>query len=185
MGFGVVVLADARLGVGAGGVEVAQGHIADAVGAVAPLQHIFNGQLGGAVGVGGFRAVALLDGLLLRLAVGGRRGGEHDLVHAVGLHGCQQGYRALHVVAVVFQVVGHALTHQGEGGEIDHAVDLVFRKDLMQERPVPQITHIELPRALDGLPVPGAQIVRYKHRPGRNKHSNSERRNLYEPTGNH
>ena len=81
----------------------------------------------------------------------------------MGLHGRQQGHRALHVVAVVFQRVGHALTHQGEGGEIDHAVDLVFRKDLMQERPVPQITHIELPRALDGLPVSGAQIVRYDH----------------------
>ena len=31
----------------------------------------------------------------------------------------------------------------------------------MQERAVPQIAYIHLPRALDGLPVSGAQIVRH------------------------
>ena len=161
VGFGVVILADACLRVGTSGVEVAQRHIADVVGAVAPLQHIFNGQFRRAVGIGGFRAVPFLNGLLLRLAVGRRRRRKHDLVHAVSLHGRQQGHRALHVVAVVLQRVGHALAHQRKCREVDDAVDFVFREDLMQERAVPQIAYIHLPRALDGLPVSGAQIVRH------------------------
>ena len=86
VGFRLVILADACLRVGTGGIEVAQRRIADAIGSVTPFQHILDGQLCSAVGVGRLGAVALLDGLLLRLAVGGRRGGEHDLIHAMRLH---------------------------------------------------------------------------------------------------
>ena len=124
MGLGVVVLTDAHIGVGAGGVEVPQRHV-DAVGLVAPLEHPPDGQLGGAVGVGGVGAVALFDGLLFRLAVGGGSGGEDDLVHAVLLHGRQHGLGARHVVAVVLQ--GFDLSPTGGiGGEVDDAVNVVL-----------------------------------------------------------
>ena len=76
-------------------------------------------------------------------------------------HGGQHGLGAGHVIAVILQGVGNALTHQGVGGEVDDAVDIVLAEHLVQERGVPQVAHIELPGALNGLPVAGAQVVHH------------------------
>ena len=79
------------------------------------------------------------------------------------LHGRQHGLGARHVVAVVLQGVGDALAHQGVGGEIDDAVDVVLAEHGVQEGGVPQVAHIELPGALHRLPVAGAQVVHHHH----------------------
>ena len=159
VGFGVVILADARLGIGAGGIKVAQRHIPDVIRPVAPLEHIFDGQLGGAVGVGGLGAVALLDGLLFRLAVGGGRRGKDDIFYAVSTHGRKQRNGSRHVIPVVFEGLPDAFAHEGAGGKIDDAVDVVFGKDTVEEGGIPQVADIKLTRAPHRLTVPRLQVV--------------------------
>ena len=162
VGLGVVVLADAGIGVGAGSVEVAKGGIFDAVGLVTPAEKPLNGQLAAAIGVDGIGAVRLLNGLFLRLAVGGGGGGEHNALHAVVFHGGEDTGGPAHIVVIVFQGVGYALCHQRESGEVDDPVDAVLGKDLLQKVPVPQISLVE-PGALYRLGVAGGQVVHHHH----------------------
>ena len=65
-------------------------------------------------------------------AVHGGGGAEDQLPHAVGLHGCQQGQRAVQIVAVVVQRQAHRFAHGLQPGKMDDAVDGVFLKDLFQ-----------------------------------------------------
>ena len=78
-------------------------------------------------------------------------------------HGGQHGLGAGHVIAVILQGVGNALTHQGVGGEVDDAVNVVLVEHLVQEGGVPQVAHVQLPGPLGGLPVAGAQVVHHDH----------------------
>jgi len=80
----------------------------------------------------------------------------------VVLHGGEHAHRSGDVVAVVFEGVGDALSHQGEGGEVDDPVNGELREQPVQEGPVPHIPHPEL-GPLHRLPVAGAEVVRHHH----------------------
>ena len=107
--------------------------------------------------------VRLQDGDVLRFAVGGGGGGEHDLIHAVGHHGLQQHLGAAQVVVVVLQGLCHALPHQGVGREVDDPLDGLFLKEHVTEGPVPDIPLIETGLGVDRLHVAGLQVVRNHH----------------------
>ena len=167
MGLGVVGLADGAGDVGAGGVEVPQSHILEAVGLGHPAHHLLHGQLGVAVAVGGHGLVALQDGHPLRLPVGGGGGGEDDLVHPVLHHGLQEHHGAVEVVVIVLQRVGHALPHLGGGGEVDHALDVLRLEQGVQRPLVPDVQLIEPGLGVDRLPEAGEEVVRHHHVPAR------------------
>ena len=76
---------------GARDVEVAQADGGEAVGRRIRAQHRVDGELRGPVGVGRPRGSVLADRHLLRLAVGGRGGGEDDPPAVDGTHRLQQG----------------------------------------------------------------------------------------------
>ena len=65
-------------------------------------------------------------------AVHGGGGAEDQLPDAVGLHGRQQGQRAVQIVAVVVQRQAHRFAHSLQTGEVDDAVDGVLLKDPLQ-----------------------------------------------------
>ena len=165
MGLRVVGLANGPGGVGAAGVEIPQGHIAQAVGPAGPAHHVLHGQLGLAIAVGGLGAVRLQNGHPLRLAIGGGGGGEYDLVHPVGHHRPQQSGGAAQVVVVILQGVGHRLAHLRGGGEVDDAVDVLGLEQLVHGRPVPDVRLIEAGLGVDGGPEAGEQVVGHHHVP--------------------
>ena len=134
IGDAVGVLADQAALVGADGVEVAQQrHVHLGVGLAAVGEHHLVHQLAGAVGVGGAAHTAvLIDGHLLRVAIDGGGGGEHQIVHAVAAHGGQHGEGGGEVVGVVLDGLAHALAHRLVGGELDHRVNVrVLREQLL------------------------------------------------------
>ena len=162
MGLGPVVLADVPVPPGPRHVEVPQRHKTQAVGPVRPLEHGLHDALAFAVRIGGVLGMDLVNGGVLRLPVGGRRGGKDQVGHLVGYHGLHQGQAADHIVAEVLLRQVHALAHQGEGREMDHRVDMLPLKELVQKGAVGHIALVETP-ALQGLLVAGDQIVRHHH----------------------
>ncbi|MPM85239.1 hypothetical protein SDC9_132317 [bioreactor metagenome] len=77
-------------------------------------------------------------------------------------HGLQQGQAPGAVVAEVFLRDGHALAHQGKGGEVDHRLDFLSGKDAVQKGAVGHVPFIE-PPALERGPVPLGEIVGHHH----------------------
>lgn len=90
VGFGIVVLADVSALRSAGGVEVAERSVLEALGIGAVPHHVFNDQLCPAVYVGGVMGEIFHDGRLFRFPVDRGGGGEYDLVHSRLFHAFQQ-----------------------------------------------------------------------------------------------
>ena len=65
----------------------------------------------------------------------------------MGLHGRQQGQRAVQIVAVVVQRQAHRFAHGLQPGKVDDAVDGVFLEDPLQGGGIGGVRLI----ALDGL----------------------------------
>ena len=147
----------------AAGVEIAQGHKADAVRRTDPLEHLLHRQLGFAVGIGGFGGIAFENRHAAGLAVGRRGGREHDLVHAAVHHRVEQHLGAAEVVVIVFQRVGHALAHEREGRKVDHNVHLFRLKQLAKEVKIVDIALIELCLRVHRLHMARSQVVRDDH----------------------
>src|SRR5699024_7471290 len=108
--------------VGSGHVEIAQAGSPQAIGMGIGGDRVIDGQLRGAVGVGGGGGHVLGDGNLFRFTVGGRGGGEHEVVHAVGAHRIQQGQGGDHIMLPVVGRVFHGFAHEGAGREALHLV---------------------------------------------------------------
>ena len=125
-----MILADVAVGIGAGGVEVAQRRVAEAVGLSVPAQHSLDGQLGLAVRVDRVLGMALGDRNLPWLAVGRAGRGEDQIADADGDHRVQQVDRPRDVVAKVLPRIGHRLAHVGVGGEVDHRLHGVLGERL-------------------------------------------------------
>ena len=162
VGLGAVIFANAPVAQGAGHVEVAQGHVFEAMGAVVPAEHALHDQLALAVGVGGFFGVLLVDGHIVRLAVGGGCGGKDKVGHAEFQHGVDQRQACHAVVAEIFFRHGHAFGHERESGKMDDGLDLLLAEHAFEERPVAHVAHIE-PPALEGFAVAGGEIVHDDH----------------------
>ena len=165
MGLRIVGLADLAGDMGTAGVEVAQGHVFQAVGLGNPAHHVLHGQLGLAVAVGGHSTVVLQDGHPLRLTVGGGGGREYDLVHAVGHHGLEEHHGAVEVVVIVLQRIGHGLSHLGGGGKVDDALDVLGLEQGIQSPPIPDVQLIEFCLGMDCGFEASLQVVGHHHVP--------------------
>lgn len=119
----VVALADGAIRRSAGGVEVAQGDVLQAVGAFVVRKYLLHHELAAPVGVDGRLGVFFVYRRVARFAISGACAGEDDLLHPVGEHGVQKVQRADDVVAVVFLRVCDALAHVGEGGKVNDSLE--------------------------------------------------------------
>ena len=139
----VVVLADLAVRIGAGGVEVAQRHGAQAVGGGVVAQDLLDHPLRAAVGIDRRLWPVLGDRLAGARAVGGAGAGEDDPADAVRAHRIQQAKRADDVVAVVEPRIEHRLADIGEGGEVDDRVRTMRRQHLGEAVGVEQVAALE------------------------------------------
>jgi len=183
---GIVVLADPAARIGAGGVEVAQGHVLEAVGHFEILEHLLDHELGRAVGAHGPGGMILGQRHAFRRTVGGAGARKDEARTAVAAHGRQQRQRPGHVVAVVLLRIGHGFAHVGEGGEMQHRLGLVFLERLVQivavqdiptqkrspfDRPVMAVDHVVQghrrvagrPERLAGVGADVARPARYQN----------------------
>ena len=119
---------------GTNGVEVAQqGHIQAGVSLADVGQDALGEGFGGAVGVGGSTHGEVLgDGHAGGVAVNGGGGAEHEVVAVVLPHHVQNDQRAVKIVIVVFDGLGHALAHSLVGSKLDDCGDVrAFGEDLL------------------------------------------------------
>ncbi len=143
VGLGVVALADGAVLGRAGGVEVAEGGEAQAVGVGEGFEDVFHVELGLPVGVDRGLGHAFDERHLLGHAVGRAGGGEDELLHAAALHAAQQVERGGDVVEVILHRVGDALAHVGVGGEVHDQLDLLLFDDLADLGLVAEIDGVE------------------------------------------
>jgi len=134
------VFADQSAFVGAGRIEVAQyRNVPIGFGAVQVAQHVFNVELAGTVGVGGAEREVFANGHAGRVAVYGGRGAEYDTVGPGSLHGLQQAQAANDVVVVVGERLGHRLAHGLEAGKVDHRIEALRGKEVVQQGAVTDV----------------------------------------------
>jgi hypothetical protein len=119
---GPVVLADAGVGGGPGGVEVPQGRVSQAVGPGVVPQGVLEVQLRLPVGVDGVGRMVLRNRGREGAAVGGGRGGEDDPADAGLAHGRRQMQARHNVVVVVLLGILHALANGATGGKVHDAI---------------------------------------------------------------
>ena len=126
VGDAVGVLADEAGLVGADGVEVAQqSHVQGGVSLADIGEDALGHGLGGAVGVGGGTHGEILgDRHTGGVAVDGGGGAEHEVVAVVPAHHIQDDQRAVEVIVVVFDGLGHALADGLIGCELDDRRDV-------------------------------------------------------------
>src|SRR4051812_19434116 len=144
---------------GAGHVEVAQAHRGEAVGRRVGGQHVVDGQLRGAVGVGRRGDGVLADRHLLRLAVGGRGGGEDDPPAVGRAHRLEQRQRAADVdVPVLLRRLLRG-ADEALGREVQHRLG----PDVGQHRRRVVQRRLDEPRpGRDGVGVPGREVVEHR-----------------------
>ena len=111
---------------GTDGVEVAQQrHIQAGVRLADVLQNALGKGLGGAVGVGGSAHREVLgDGHTGGVAVDGSGGAEHEVMAIMMAHHVQNDQRAVEVIVVVLDGLGHALAHSLVGCKLDDGGDV-------------------------------------------------------------
>ena len=126
VGDAVGVLADEAGLVGADGVEVAQqSHVQGGVSLADIGEDALGESLGGAVGVGGgTHGEVLGDRHTGGVAVDGGGRAEHEVVAVVPAHHIQDDQRAVEVIVVVFDGLGHALANGLIGCELDDRRDV-------------------------------------------------------------
>ncbi len=158
VGLGLVLLADLALGIGAGGVEIAQRRVAQAPRGPEPVQHALDHQLRFAIGVDRALRRVLGDRHLVRQAIGRAGRGKDDMPHARLAHRLEQRQAVGDVVAEIKRGLLHRLADIGEGREMHDRGDLVPAHGLGEERAVGEVAHDERPPA-HGCAVAAAEIV--------------------------
>ena len=163
MGFRIMRFSDLSVWMGSAGIEIPQRNVAEIVSLAGPVEHFLHGKFRFSVGIRRSRPVGLQNRNPLRLPVGRRRGGEHDLVHPVGHHTLQQRLRAAEIIIVILQRPGHTLSHLGESREVDHPVDVLPVENRINEGSVPDIPPVEFRLRMNRFPESGEEVVRHHH----------------------
>ncbi len=126
--------------VGTDRVEVAQQHDGPAgIGFGEILQDLLHHQLGAAIRVGGAGGEIFPQRYRGRIAVDGGRGAEYQPEHAGFCHLFTQHQGAGDVVLVIGERDLARLANRLEPGEMDHRLDLVIGKQLLQASPIQHI----------------------------------------------
>ena len=159
--FGVMGLADLARHMCAAGVEVAQRDKMNPVRNESPVEHPLHRQFRIAIAVRRPRRVGFENRHSLRLAVGGRRGREDDVLDAVLDHALEHRPRAAEVIIIILEGIYHALADLRIRREVDDRVDLFAGKDVVAEFLVPNIALVEARLRMDGLAEACLQIVRH------------------------
>ena len=81
----------------------------------------------------------------------------------MGHHGLEKDSGAAEIVVIVLQGIGHGLSHLGEGGKMDDAVDALRLKEPVHGRPVPDVGLVETGHGVDCRPKAGDQIIGHYH----------------------
>ncbi len=133
-------LARSPLGIGAGDVEIPEGHVIERPGRRDVAQHLLDHQLAVSVGIdrGGGRLLG--DRHALGRAVDGGRGGEDDAPHAAVQTGAYQAVALDHVVEVVGVRVFDRLRHHDASGEMNDGPDPVVHQQRRDARGIPDIS---------------------------------------------
>ena len=118
MGLRIVQLADLAVGIGAGGVEVAQRDRAQAIGLAVPVERPLDRELGLAVGVDRQLRGGLADRHAGRIAVSRASRGKDDPVDPGLAHRIEQREGADEIVAVIQRRIGDRLADIGVGCEM-------------------------------------------------------------------
>ena len=98
MRFRVMALADAPLRVGSCRVEIAQRGEAQSIGVIERFEDALHEIFAFAVGIDRVLRMFFVHRHVLRIAVGGARGGKDEILHVVAPHGIQNGQRGDSVV---------------------------------------------------------------------------------------
>lgn len=77
-------------------------------------------------------------------------------------HGVEQHQRGGDVVVIVLGRVDHGFAHLNEGGEVHDAIELMFTKDLIEQRGVTDIALYEL-TTQHRIPMPVGEIIQGHH----------------------
>ncbi len=147
MRLGIVRLADLALGVGAGGVKIAQGGVGHAMGLAVPVDRSLADQLALAIGIDRILRRILGDRHARRRAVGGAARGKDDVAQLGRQHGVEQGQGVNHVVVEVELRLDHRFADIGEGGEVDHRRHLETGQRVGQQLGVGKIALDQRPPA--------------------------------------
>src|SRR5882672_12411586 len=123
MRLGVVQFADLAVFIGAGSVEVAEADIVKVVSTTVSFESIFEGQLGGAVGVYGLAGRLFRDGNLVGHDVDGAGGRENELPHLGIDDSIEQGERSHNVVLKIFSRIGDRFADISVGGKVHDCVN--------------------------------------------------------------
>ena len=162
MGLRLVALAQLTVGIGAGGVEVAQAHRFQSVSHAVIRQHLLDHPLAASVGVDGILGMILVDGRSQWFAENRRRGRKDEMVDPVRDHRIQQILGFEYVVEIVLGRLAYRFADLDMGSEMQHAVEARGSEQLIQQVPFAQIPQYEA-SALDRVTVAGGQIVQHRH----------------------
>jgi len=121
--FGVVILADLTVRIGAGGVEIAQCGPLQPVSFLVPAQHPLHEELRFAIRIDGRLRMILGDGDTHRLAVSGAGGRKNDPRNPLVQHGAQQVQRVRDVVLKVLARGPHGLPYVSVRRKMNHGFD--------------------------------------------------------------
>ena len=150
------ILADFSARMRADGVEVPkQNHAPLGIGSPNIGQNLLQHPFGPSVGIGTHALGARLgDWHKRRIAVHRGRGAENDFLHPVPAHYVRQRQRPVQVVRIVLDGFFHRFAHGLVPREMNHRVEIVRVKNLLQGCPVYQICLIEYRRFPRDLPDP-------------------------------
>jgi len=154
------VNARAHLGVGANGVEVAQGNAAHRISRTEILKHHLHHVLGAGIGAAGVERRFFGDHEAGHGIVNGCRGTEDNPLAAQLAQGMEQLHRFTHILAVVFIGPGGRFGHHNQRGAVNRGINIgVLAEDLLQGDAVGNISLVKDAPAGE-LPPPGDERIK-------------------------
>ena len=159
MGFGIVIFGVAVPR--AGGVEIAENRVAEAVNLAEPFEHDFGLQLGLTVGIDGHFARIFADGNGSREAEDRAGRGEDKAHNLVAEAGFEKSERSGSVVAEIESGILHGLGYFGERGEVHDGVNGRFGEEPTEEGGVGDVADNEARGGRDGGAMAAGKVIEH------------------------
>src|SRR5467141_3886755 len=114
---------------GAGGIEIAEGHVVEYGVGFVIRQNPFENELGFSVRIDRRFPMVFGNGNDFRLTVSGGSGRENEFFHAVASDGIEQIHAAGHVGGIENTGLANGFGYESFRGEVHHGVNFVLRED--------------------------------------------------------